>query len=133
MVEKLSVLSDYPAVLSEEFAAVDNDNACTTPIIADKDILEFVESSTNIMVVGSEGENEMNNAVLVLMSSEMQSILKCMNCYLYARPDVAMNNKVDGIKQFDAINSNAKKNIRLFSFKKKQTSNNLYLVFIKFL
>ncbi|GFX48989.1 uncharacterized protein TNCV_2797801 [Trichonephila clavipes] len=49
-------------VLSEEFIAVGDDNVCTAPIMADKDILEFLQSSKNIIDPDSDNENEMNNA-----------------------------------------------------------------------
>ncbi|GFU73262.1 hypothetical protein TNCV_167451 [Trichonephila clavipes] len=49
-------------VPSEEFIAVDNDNVCVTPIMAEKDILEFVQSSKNIIDAESNDENEMINA-----------------------------------------------------------------------
>ncbi|GFW53867.1 hypothetical protein TNCV_2446591 [Trichonephila clavipes] len=48
-------------VLSEERIAVDDDNVCTGPIIADRDILDFVESSKCIIDTDSHNENEMNN------------------------------------------------------------------------
>ncbi|GFW63303.1 hypothetical protein TNCV_3477191 [Trichonephila clavipes] len=46
-----------------------------TPIKADKDTLEFVQNSKNIIDLDFE-ENEMNNATLVLTSSELMNILK---------------------------------------------------------
>ncbi|GFY16540.1 hypothetical protein TNCV_735691 [Trichonephila clavipes] len=52
-------------VLSEEFIAVDSDNMCTAPIMAEKDNLEFVESSKNITEADSNDENEMNYAAPV--------------------------------------------------------------------
>ncbi|GFY15423.1 hypothetical protein TNCV_1572341 [Trichonephila clavipes] len=63
---------DCPTVLlSEEFIGVDDDNVCTAKTMADKDILEFVQSSKNIIDADSVGENEMNNAAPVLTSSKM--------------------------------------------------------------
>ncbi|GFV18394.1 SCAN domain-containing protein 3 [Trichonephila clavipes] len=76
MFEKVSVLLDSPTVSSEEFVAVNDDNVYTTPIMADKNILEFVQSSKNIIDVYFEDENEMNNAVLTPTSSEMRNIIK---------------------------------------------------------
>ncbi|GFV69784.1 hypothetical protein TNCV_1345601 [Trichonephila clavipes] len=53
---------DCPIVLSEEFIAVgDDDNVCTIPIIAHKDILNLVRSSKDIDA-DSDNENEMNNS-----------------------------------------------------------------------
>ncbi|GFW39342.1 SCAN domain-containing protein 3 [Trichonephila clavipes] len=69
-VRKTPVGLECPAVSSEECIAVDEDNVCTTPIMADKDILEFVESSKNIFEADSDHENEINN---VPTSSEMKS------------------------------------------------------------
>ncbi|GFW23744.1 hypothetical protein TNCV_2032871 [Trichonephila clavipes] len=43
---------DSPTVSSEECIAIDDDNVCTAPIMADKDILEFVQSSINIIDAG---------------------------------------------------------------------------------
>ncbi|GFV75339.1 hypothetical protein TNCV_1481851 [Trichonephila clavipes] len=54
---------DCPIALSEEFIAVDDDDMCTTPTMAGKHIMEFVQSSKNIIRADSDGENEMNNAV----------------------------------------------------------------------
>ncbi|GFV82780.1 SCAN domain-containing protein 3 [Trichonephila clavipes] len=42
MFEKVYVLLDCLTVSSEDFVAVDDDNVCTAPIEADKDILDFV-------------------------------------------------------------------------------------------
>ncbi|GFS51767.1 hypothetical protein TNCV_614181 [Trichonephila clavipes] len=47
---------------------VDDDNVRTASLMADKDILEFVQSSNN---TDSDGENEMNKAAPVPTSSEM--------------------------------------------------------------
>ncbi|GFW37695.1 HTH_Tnp_Tc3_2 domain-containing protein [Trichonephila clavipes] len=44
--------------------------------MADKDILEFVRSSKNIIDADSKDENEMNNAAPVTTSSEMRNIIK---------------------------------------------------------
>ncbi|GFV61315.1 uncharacterized protein TNCV_4103731 [Trichonephila clavipes] len=44
--------------------------------MADKDILEFVQSSKNIIDADSDDELEMNNAVPVPISSEMRNVMK---------------------------------------------------------
>ncbi|GFT38481.1 hypothetical protein TNCV_1247761 [Trichonephila clavipes] len=44
--------------------------------MADKHILEFVQSSKNIIDADSGGENEMNNAASVPTSSKMRNIMK---------------------------------------------------------
>ncbi|GFU04355.1 paired domain-containing protein [Trichonephila clavipes] len=64
---------DCPIVLSEDFVAVDDDNVCTAPINADKDILELVHSSKNIIDADSDDENKMNNAAFVPKLSEMRN------------------------------------------------------------
>ncbi|GFS52056.1 hypothetical protein TNCV_1104781 [Trichonephila clavipes] len=50
--------------------AVGDDNVCTAPIMADKDILDFVQSSKNTIDADSDDENEMTNAAPVPTSSE---------------------------------------------------------------
>ncbi|GFU78272.1 hypothetical protein TNCV_5008491 [Trichonephila clavipes] len=67
---------DCPIVLSEECVAVDDDNVCTPLVMADKDILEFVQSSKNIIDADSEDKNEMNNATPVPTSSKMINVVK---------------------------------------------------------
>ena len=52
---------DCPPSL-EDFVAVDYDNVSSAPIMADKGILEFVQSSKNIIGADFEEENEMNKA-----------------------------------------------------------------------
>ncbi|GFV14070.1 uncharacterized protein TNCV_525461 [Trichonephila clavipes] len=66
---------DCLTVLSKEFVVVDDD-VCATPITADKDILELVQSSKNIIDADSDDENGMSNAAPVHMSSEMRNIIK---------------------------------------------------------
>ncbi|GFY31238.1 hypothetical protein TNCV_752011 [Trichonephila clavipes] len=92
---KTSARLDCLTVSSEEFVAIDDDNACTATIMADKDILEFVQSSKisfifgvcskfkNIIYAESDDENEMNNAAFVPTSSEMRNIMKSMRSYLH--------------------------------------------------
>ncbi|GFY00772.1 hypothetical protein TNCV_2141641 [Trichonephila clavipes] len=46
------------------------------PIWADKDILDFVQSSKNIIDTGFNDENEVNNAAAVSTSSKMRNIMK---------------------------------------------------------
>ncbi|GFU14252.1 hypothetical protein TNCV_3579231 [Trichonephila clavipes] len=66
---------DGPDVLSGEFNAVDDDNVCTVPIMTDKDIVEFFQSSTNIMHIDSDYENEMNNVAAAPTSFEMRNVM----------------------------------------------------------
>ncbi|GFW21713.1 hypothetical protein TNCV_2529121 [Trichonephila clavipes] len=47
-----------------------------TPIMADKDILEFVKSSKNIIEADSDDEKEMKNKSFVPTSSEMRNVMK---------------------------------------------------------
>ncbi|GFT13594.1 hypothetical protein TNCV_3830681 [Trichonephila clavipes] len=69
---KTSAGLDCTIVLSEEFLAVDDDNVCTAPIMAD--ILEFVESSKNIIDADSDDENEMNSAASIPTSCESSPV-----------------------------------------------------------
>ncbi|GFW77299.1 hypothetical protein TNCV_924151 [Trichonephila clavipes] len=70
--------------------------------MADKDILEFVQSSKNIIDADSDDENEMNNAAPVLTSSETMNTIKNIHSYLDAHSSGKMNNKINAIEQFDA-------------------------------
>ncbi|GFY33200.1 hypothetical protein TNCV_1240511 [Trichonephila clavipes] len=85
--------------VTEEFVAVDDDIANKAPIMADKDILEFVQSLKNIIDSHTDDENEMNKATLVRTSSEMKNILKSMRSYLDAHFSGELNNKMDDIEQ----------------------------------
>ncbi|GFT63569.1 hypothetical protein TNCV_870351 [Trichonephila clavipes] len=76
---------DSPIVLSEEFKAVEDGNACKALSLADKVILNLVQISKNIIDADSDGENEMNNAAPVPTSSEMRKVKKCMRNYLDPR------------------------------------------------
>ncbi|GFW60865.1 hypothetical protein TNCV_2672861 [Trichonephila clavipes] len=64
-IRKTPVGSDCPTATLDEFVAVNDDNVCIALIMADKDILEFAQSSKNIIDADSEVENEMNNAAPV--------------------------------------------------------------------
>ncbi|GFX38795.1 hypothetical protein TNCV_4748651 [Trichonephila clavipes] len=83
--------------------------------MADKDILEFVQSSKNIIDADSSDENEMKNAASDHTSYEMRNIMKSMRSYLDEHSNGEMNNKMDDIEQFDAKKDNEKKNIKLLS------------------
>ncbi|GFS68641.1 hypothetical protein TNCV_1958731 [Trichonephila clavipes] len=72
-------------------------------MMADKDILKFVQSSQIIIDADSDDENEMNNAGPVPTSSEMGNIMKSMRSYLVVHSDGEMNNKM---KDFDQFNDN---------------------------
>ncbi|GFU86559.1 hypothetical protein TNCV_4479951 [Trichonephila clavipes] len=50
------------SVSSDELVAVDDDNVYKPPNMAEKDILQFVRNSKNIIHVESDDESEMNNA-----------------------------------------------------------------------
>ncbi|GFY28539.1 hypothetical protein TNCV_4149701 [Trichonephila clavipes] len=92
MFEKVSVLLDSSTVSLEKLVAAD-DNVCTAPIIADKDILKSVQSSKNVIDADSDDENETNNAAPDPTSSEMKNIRKSMLSYLEAHSNDEMNNK----------------------------------------
>ncbi|GFW79277.1 hypothetical protein TNCV_2476841 [Trichonephila clavipes] len=80
--------SFYPSDFSfadeslEEFAVVDEDNVCSAPIMAGKDIFEFVHSSKNIMDSDSDDEKETYNPAPVPASSEIRNIMKRRRSYI---------------------------------------------------
>ncbi|GFY36121.1 hypothetical protein TNCV_4844931 [Trichonephila clavipes] len=80
----MSVLLDCSTVSSEESIAVDDDNVCTATIMADKDILEFVQSSKNIIDGDSEDKNEMNNTAPVSTTFYIRNVIKSVFNYLNA-------------------------------------------------
>ncbi|GFS79553.1 hypothetical protein TNCV_2370571 [Trichonephila clavipes] len=53
-----------------------DDNVYTAPIMTDKDVLEFVRSSKNIIDADSDDQNEMNDVAPDPTSSEMRNIRK---------------------------------------------------------
>ena len=88
----------YWAVLScYKFFAIDNDNVCTAPIMADKDILEFVQSS-------KKNNADFDDEKLVApdpMSSKERNIMKSMLRYLDSHSNAKLaKNKMDGIELF---------------------------------
>ncbi|GFW20555.1 hypothetical protein TNCV_1047801 [Trichonephila clavipes] len=68
--------------------------------MANKDILEFVQCSKNIIEADSDDKNELNNATPVPTSSELRNIMKSMSSYLDANSNGERNNKMDDIVQF---------------------------------
>ncbi|GFU75768.1 hypothetical protein TNCV_1652281 [Trichonephila clavipes] len=93
-IRKTSAGLDCPTVLAEELISVDDDNVCTAPIMADKDILEFVQISKNIIDSDSDEENEMKNEAPVPTSSEMKNIMKRIHMYIDKHSNGEMNNKL---------------------------------------
>ncbi|GFW42523.1 HTH_Tnp_Tc3_2 domain-containing protein [Trichonephila clavipes] len=75
---KILKTPNYPIVLSKEFIEVDNDNVCTASIMVDKNILEFSQSSKNIIDANSD---EMNSVAHVPTSSEMRNDMKNIQCH----------------------------------------------------
>ncbi|GFX68004.1 hypothetical protein TNCV_921051 [Trichonephila clavipes] len=71
----------------------DDDAVCTAPFTADKDILELLQSSKNIIDADFYDANEMNNTVPVSTSSKMKNIMKSMCSSLDAHTNDEMNNK----------------------------------------
>ncbi|GFY07163.1 hypothetical protein TNCV_277101 [Trichonephila clavipes] len=61
-----TVSLDCPTVSSEELCSVDY-NVSTAPIMTDKDILEFFQSTKNIIEADSDEENEMNYTAPIVM------------------------------------------------------------------
>ncbi|GFT13009.1 uncharacterized protein TNCV_431321 [Trichonephila clavipes] len=91
---------DCPTVSWEEFVAEhDEDVVCTAPTMAHKDILEFVQSSKNVIDADLNDENEMDITALGPTSSEMRNIMKSMRIYLNTYFSGEMNNKMDNIEQ----------------------------------
>ncbi|GFX18938.1 hypothetical protein TNCV_322431 [Trichonephila clavipes] len=68
--------------------------------MADKNLLETVESSENIFDADSGDENEINNIAPVFTSSEMRNVMKSASSYLDAHSNGEINNKMDDIEQF---------------------------------
>ncbi|GFW72964.1 hypothetical protein TNCV_830871 [Trichonephila clavipes] len=108
----LSVLLDCSTVSSEECVAVEDDNVVTAPMMADKDILEFVQSSKSIIdTIDSDHKNEMTNVAPGPMSSDMKSIMQRMRSSIGE-----MSNKMERfVVNFMLKKDNVKKHIRLFS------------------
>ncbi|GFU59902.1 hypothetical protein TNCV_4726621 [Trichonephila clavipes] len=75
-----------------------NDNVCTALIMADKDILEFVHSSKNIIDADLDDQNDTNNAAPGSSSSEMMNIIKTMHSYIDSHSNGEINNKMEDIK-----------------------------------
>ncbi|GFV01294.1 hypothetical protein TNCV_3375281 [Trichonephila clavipes] len=67
--------------------------------MADKVILELVQSLKSIIDADPDNENEMNNAVPVHMSFEM-STMKIMRSYLDAHFNGRMNSKLNNTERF---------------------------------
>ncbi|GFW58982.1 DDE-1 domain-containing protein [Trichonephila clavipes] len=89
---------DFTILLSEELVEIDDDNVCTVPILADKDIFGFVQSSKNIIDTDSDNE-ELNYDVPVPTSFKMRNIMKSMFNYIDAHYNGKMNTKMDDIEQ----------------------------------
>ncbi|GFW39017.1 hypothetical protein TNCV_1830091 [Trichonephila clavipes] len=70
--EKRNAMKNCSTVSTEELIAVDDHNVCTSPIMRDKDILEFVQSSKNIIDADSDDEDEINNEAPAPTSFEMR-------------------------------------------------------------
>ncbi|GFU04348.1 hypothetical protein TNCV_864451 [Trichonephila clavipes] len=98
MFEKVFVVSDSLNVSSEGFHAIDVDNAYTALIVADKDILEVLQSLKNIIKADSVDENKMTTADPVPTSSEMRNVMKSIPTYLDEHSNGEMNNKMDDIE-----------------------------------
>ncbi|GFU54568.1 hypothetical protein TNCV_3025161 [Trichonephila clavipes] len=90
----LTVLLNCPIVSLEEFVAVDDDNVYPATIMAEL-LLDFVETSKNIIDADSDDENEMHNAVPVPKPSEMRNIMKNMRSYLGTDSNDEMNDKME--------------------------------------
>ncbi|GFW24810.1 hypothetical protein TNCV_1960752 [Trichonephila clavipes] len=81
--------------------------------MADKNSLEFVQSSKNI-IADSVEENYMNNLASVPTSSEMRNVMKSIRrheSYLDIHSNGEMNNKTDDIEQSVGKGCYIKKNV----------------------
>ncbi|GFW11628.1 putative transposable element [Trichonephila clavipes] len=67
--------------------------------MADKDMLEFVQSSKYIVDAYLDDENEMTNTAPVLPSTEMRNIMKSMRSFLDAHSRDELNNKMNDMGQ----------------------------------
>ncbi|GFV85551.1 transposable element Tc3 transposase [Trichonephila clavipes] len=94
-IRKTPISVECPIVSSEEFVAVEDGNVCTAPITADKDILEFVLNSKNIIDADYDDENEMNNAGSVPTSYEMRNVTKNNLVALHFKHDHARRRFVE--------------------------------------
>ncbi|GFV45098.1 hypothetical protein TNCV_3339431 [Trichonephila clavipes] len=97
---KTSLWPDWncSAVSLEKFVAVDDDNVCTVSIMAEKDILELVQSSQNNIDADSDYETEMNNVAPVPASFEVRNIKKSKFSYLDAHSKDEMNNRIKRLR-----------------------------------
>ncbi|GFV36642.1 hypothetical protein TNCV_1033181 [Trichonephila clavipes] len=95
---KAFVFLDCPHRIIGRIRFIEDDNVCTAPIIADKDTLEFVQSSKNIIDADFNNENEMNNAAPVPTSSKILNVMKSRRSYLDAHTNGEVNNKMDDIE-----------------------------------
>ncbi|GFY06307.1 hypothetical protein TNCV_2680991 [Trichonephila clavipes] len=73
--------------------------------MVDKDILDFVQSSKNIIDVDSDDQNEMNNATPFPISSEMRNAMKSMRSYFDVHSNGEINIKMDDMELFDKKNN----------------------------
>ncbi|GFW29184.1 hypothetical protein TNCV_4132601 [Trichonephila clavipes] len=67
-----------------------DDNMCIVAIMADKDILESVQSSKNIEA-DFDDENETNNVAPVQTSSEIRNVMKSMRSYIDAHSEMSID------------------------------------------
>ncbi|GFX30764.1 hypothetical protein TNCV_1181421 [Trichonephila clavipes] len=92
-----------PNVSLEGFIAADYDNVCASPMMADKDTLELIQSTKSIIDTYSDDENEENNAAPVPTSFKMRNIMKSMFSYLDVHSNGELNNKMNGIEKLFTI------------------------------
>ncbi|GFT85104.1 hypothetical protein TNCV_791341 [Trichonephila clavipes] len=91
-----------PIMLSEEFIAVEDDNVSTAPNMTDKDILEFFQSTKNIIDADFDDENKMNNAAFVPTSYDIRNSIKSVRRYLDLHSNGEMNSKMGDIELLNA-------------------------------
>ncbi|GFV94810.1 hypothetical protein TNCV_1028081 [Trichonephila clavipes] len=76
-IRKTTPRLDCPHVLSEEFIEVDDAKVCTAPIMANKGLLDFLQS-LKISLMHITTIEVMNNTVPVSISSERRNTIKSM-------------------------------------------------------
>ncbi|GFU28444.1 hypothetical protein TNCV_1938321 [Trichonephila clavipes] len=112
--------------------AVDYDNLCTAPIIAEKDFFEFVHSSKHIVDADSDDENEIDDAAPIPTSFEMRNVMKSLHSYLDAHSKGETNNKQDDIEHvLDNLLQQHKETYPIYLSKTQNEKKSLHAVIDK--
>ncbi|GFU09673.1 hypothetical protein TNCV_5027181 [Trichonephila clavipes] len=95
-IRKTPAVLDWPSLSFKEFVGIGDDNVRTLSIMADKDSLEFVQSSKNIIDADYDDEHEMHNVGPVPTSSKMRNITRS---YLDTQDNDKIINKMGDIER----------------------------------